>query len=625
MGNQGGGRVDAISLEDAVDGLRLWKGYVSQRKPVLIKGVPGSWGAEITDNLLIREAGKAKVLVEVREGARGTYGLGRKAPMRFGDFVRRAAGGDGGLYLSTQQARFAGAPVAPDGHPELTAPPVTQLLGHLPLQPAPLPHLVPQSINMWMGAATEGSSTGLHHDFHDNLYVLLRGRKRFRLYPPSSAAAMGVRGRVARVHANGRIVYEGQGDVAADGSDKREVARWRARRAAEAAVASAEAAAARREPGAAAALAAAEAQLEAALDRALGSDDFDADAAAGEDDYECSDDGAGDSSDGSSGDDGGGARRSQVAGGAGGEEEPPPSFSRVDLSLPPAELRRRHPSFPGAGAAIVAEVAAGQCLYLPAGWFHEVTSYSDPGCATHLAFNWWFHPPDNLAPTNAAFKQPYTSDYWPSLWAARKGRLQALQAAARARNGGQPQTEPQRQQQQQQQRQGQRRPALAPPPAKGVLRKGRARRKGGGRIHWRGGVADVANRYYRGMTHEGTASGSAAVWPPPRERGQQAEAAAGGGGGGGEGGGEAGAEEPEDAVAAYFRANPQALQALLAQLGAGGGGGGRGGGGGGGGGGGAQGPQGLPRRSPLAAGRRHHIAVAVRIRKRVPKPDNPMF
>lgn len=48
--------------------------------------------------------------------------------------------------------------------------------------------------------------------------MLLRGRKRFRLYPPSAHAAMAVRGRVARVHANGRIVYEGQGDVAADGS-----------------------------------------------------------------------------------------------------------------------------------------------------------------------------------------------------------------------------------------------------------------------------------------------------------------------------------------------------------------------------------------------------------------------
>lgn len=35
--------------------------------------------------------------------------------------------------------------------------------------------------NVWIGSSADGSSSGLHHDFHDNLYSLLRGRKRFRL------------------------------------------------------------------------------------------------------------------------------------------------------------------------------------------------------------------------------------------------------------------------------------------------------------------------------------------------------------------------------------------------------------------------------------------------------------
>ena len=51
---------------------------------------------------------------------------------------------------------------------------------------------------------------GLHHDFHDNLYVLLRGRKRLRLFPPSMAACMHTHGRLRRVHGNGRIVYHEQ-------------------------------------------------------------------------------------------------------------------------------------------------------------------------------------------------------------------------------------------------------------------------------------------------------------------------------------------------------------------------------------------------------------------------------
>eukprot|EP00955_Chlamydomonas_euryale_P006348 67490-Chlamydomonas_euryale.AAC.2 len=84
-----------------------------------------------------------------------------------------------------------------------------------------------------MGVSRGGASSGLHHDFHDNLYVLLRGRKRFRLFDPSASPRMHTAGRIVRVHANGRIVYAGQGDVRADGADAADVARWRARRCAE--------------------------------------------------------------------------------------------------------------------------------------------------------------------------------------------------------------------------------------------------------------------------------------------------------------------------------------------------------------------------------------------------------
>jgi hypothetical protein len=173
---------------------------------------------------------------------------------------------------------------------------VAQLAAPLPLRPALMGNLVPQSINIWMGAAREGarprgglvpaclpaclfvcmpaflsaclsfpphqtphrwghacltgdppafppppppnagSSSGLHHDFHDNLYVLLRGRKRFRLWAPQQARAMYTHGALRKVHANGRIVYQGQGQVLADGSEAADVAAWRKRSAAEAAV-----------------------------------------------------------------------------------------------------------------------------------------------------------------------------------------------------------------------------------------------------------------------------------------------------------------------------------------------------------------------------------------------------
>jgi hypothetical protein len=53
----------------------------------------------------------------------------------------------------------------------------------------------------------------------------------------------------------------------------------------------------------------------------------------------------------------------------------------------------------------------GDALYLPAGWFHEVTSCSPPDLAApaaappvasgpgHMAINYWFHPPSADAPT----------------------------------------------------------------------------------------------------------------------------------------------------------------------------------------------------------------------------------
>jgi mannose-6-phosphate isomerase class I len=50
----------------------------------------------------------------------------------------------------------------------------------------------------------------------------------------------------------------------------------------------------------------------------------------------------------------------------------PDNFCRVDLSKPDPEIRRDFPNFPGKGAAAVVEVKAGEMLYLPAGWFHEV-------------------------------------------------------------------------------------------------------------------------------------------------------------------------------------------------------------------------------------------------------------
>jgi hypothetical protein len=70
---------------------------------------------------------------------------------------------------------------------------------------------------------------------------------------------------------------------------------------------------------------------------------------------------------------------------------------QVDLTLPEAEIQRRFPLFPGVEAAVEVTLEPGQCLYLPASWFHEVTSFGSSGTCMHVAVNYWFHPPDRLS------------------------------------------------------------------------------------------------------------------------------------------------------------------------------------------------------------------------------------
>ncbi|KAL4429824.1 hypothetical protein ABPG77_010941 [Micractinium sp. CCAP 211/92] len=375
-------RLEAAELDQD----RFWANHVVPRKPGLFAALssdlahlPALW----TDEHLLAAAGDARVEVERRSSSADGFGKGAdtRVHMTFGEALRRAAAGDASLYLTTQAVA-----TAPDGHPALYSSPIAELAGDIPLVPAVMGRLVPQSINLWMGAARDGSSTGLHTDYHDNLYVLLRGRKRFRLYPPQAAKQMYTVGKVAKTHPNGRIVFKGQGDVLPDGSEAGEASRFLMRRAAEAELEAAEAAAARGDPGAAKRLRAAERRLDRALEAALGDGDW-----GGMDDFDALE-----------------APEQPPPGEDGPAAGDPESFSRVDLNLPEEELKRRFPLFPGKGAALECEVHAGQMLYLPAGFFHEVTSYSTGDSSTHMALNFWFHPPDNLEQgVTAAMEQPY--------------------------------------------------------------------------------------------------------------------------------------------------------------------------------------------------------------------------
>ncbi len=56
----------------------------------------------------------------------------------------------------------------------------------------------------------------------------------------------------------------------------------------------------------------------------------------------------------------------------------PPNFSRVNPAEAAAKLDRLFPEYKHA-IQTFCTVEPGQMLYLPAGWFHEVTSYNGAG------------------------------------------------------------------------------------------------------------------------------------------------------------------------------------------------------------------------------------------------------
>mmetsp|Transcript_1780 Transcript_1780/g.3198 ORF Transcript_1780/g.3198 Transcript_1780/m.3198 type:complete len:188 (-) Transcript_1780:376-939(-) len=157
-------------------------------------------------------------------------------------------------------------------------------------------------------------------------------------------------------------------------------------------------------------------------------DDEEVDWANLRDDYQDSDAEEGDSDDGEAGEDDDedeegdalDARPSKRQRSEGSVDESDPTQTPLNFSMvndPDAPDKSKFPLFLRATPAKVS-INAGEMLYLPCGWFHEVTSATDdhekedfPG---HLAVNYWFHPP-----TTAKFSSPYEHDHWEKDWELR--------------------------------------------------------------------------------------------------------------------------------------------------------------------------------------------------------------
>lgn len=293
---------------------------------------------------------------------------------------------------------------------ELFQPPLSP--GKLPLTPSLFPTLVPQQINLWMGRCNpqkralsldktkedwglgryvpNGQSSGLHHDHADNLYVLLSGRKRFTIFPPSCGRRLATVGTIRKVYDSGVIDYEHDDNAPSwrhirdDGALETEVLRWKLENS---------------EPADEAEIAAEEERLERV------------------------------------------DKEKRDTQGQGQQSHPapkplptPPSFSKI----PPALLHLdefddpikqelqgfRDTTYPEVSAMpkLTVWLEKGDMLYLPAGWFHEVSSFGGTDTSEdnniHVAVNYWFAPP-----TTASFEAPYRDAYWISDYARTKEAL----------------------------------------------------------------------------------------------------------------------------------------------------------------------------------------------------------
>lgn len=171
--------IQTISTE-GLNGQSFFSKYIASRQPVKFNDhfndgdlwQFGKW----TNEYLKKKAGDSRVKIEFRDSPSGRYGKGHNKQYSFGEFLSELESGNESLYMTTQKLQYS-----PEGQPDIISEPIKGLVEDFPLNPPLMGNLVVQNINMWMGCTSEPSTSGLHHDFHDNIYIVLRGSKQITL------------------------------------------------------------------------------------------------------------------------------------------------------------------------------------------------------------------------------------------------------------------------------------------------------------------------------------------------------------------------------------------------------------------------------------------------------------
>jgi hypothetical protein len=531
------GKIPKITITDPK---HVYGNYIKSRRPVVIITSNSNSSTTPKDleyllkhwsnmDYLREKASDAIVKVEPLHKEKGRYGTdAKRVGIKFGDFLD-------GLkeekeeydYLTTQYSdddqdddddEHEDENDQDDQIKTSTFPqPIRSLLQkEIPLRPEIMGNLVLQQMNIWLGKSKSfkkestqnnvdgdnGTSSGLHHDFHDNLYILLKGKKRFILYPPSAVDHVNTHGKVQKIHQNGLIVYKQPGMEEDDEEEEEEADQIRADGLVQRDAAALKVQALeeimdeyeknKKQKG----LEKVQKEYNQAVERMmryqtadfgeLGEDDFDEvesdeeededeeqvfanskkrkadeDLSSGKDAKTAKAGGVSAQASDSNGDDDSDAdllealekaQNGQLDDLDDDEDDDDDNMSASDLleafahaqakdnipseplsfsQIPTQELHSHlgltspqinSPALAKAGTPYIVELCAGDMLYLPTSWFHEVTSFSDDNDDDdiHMALNYWFHPPD--AVTAPKFEQPYEDMI---LWKFMEGKVKS--------------------------------------------------------------------------------------------------------------------------------------------------------------------------------------------------------
>jgi mannose-6-phosphate isomerase-like protein (cupin superfamily) len=445
-------KLNVLDNDTSVSPKQFFEKYISTRTPVIFNSQLSdpTWKADQWSNQYFRSKVPEDELlkIEFRNNSTETYGKGNEMHMNFHTFLNKLESKEENLYLTTQELEYD-----EEGQPYIMTAPILFLKDDFPIVPRLFQNLIIANINLWYGQSSQETTSGLHHDYHDNLYIILKGEKTITLYSPNEAPNLYTVGNLAKIHPNGRINYE-EGLTHADGRDLKADKAFQASLKLEEIANKMENKKSQSNNNTNKKTAEEEEEeentlkihynesddeideaLDAVLDAEMGSD-FDDES---EDDDEDEEEDFEDEEQQLDEDDDeeeeeqepeekGEAKRldsrkrksnltEEQDGRKRGKKEqkkgPPSNFSQVDSSLPLSELKKKFPLFPAAQErSVTVTIKAGQMLYIPCGWFHEVRSKGNDG---HMALNYWFHPSDQND-----FTHPYQSEFWPKNWESRK-------------------------------------------------------------------------------------------------------------------------------------------------------------------------------------------------------------